>query len=278
MCELNNSKRYTSEANELNLTRALICLERIPPRDSSQKWFSVYCVCARARMFVFVIFFCCSLASTEKMQVNRIHCCRSVLDVQMWLAIFLGVCAIGGTVSPFKNRPTGGSVNSGVMLNTANLPNLINQVHNHGHGHGHSVRPPAHVIFGGGGGSGSGGDKYHQYQTPAHGWHHPHHYHYHHTNPQHHHYTSTTHTHKRQFRNPFDVIYEWRQLDFEYPSFLDRQRAILNGDFIPTNNLPLGVDRWRNRLFVTMPRWKNGVPASLATLPLPAIERSPPMR
>lgn len=74
------------------------------------------------------------------------------------------------------------------------------------------------------------------------------------------------------------MIYEWRQLDFEYPTFTQRQQAILSGDFIPTNNLPLGVDRWRNRLFITMPRWRNGVPASLASLPLPAIESSPPLR
>lgn len=52
----------------------------------------------------------------------------------------------------------------------------------------------------------------------------------------------------------------------------------MNGDFIPTNAVPLGVDRWRNRLFVTIPRWKNGIPASLATLSLPSLERSPPMR
>lgn len=64
----------------------------------------------------------------------------------------------------------------------------------------------------------------------------------------------------------------------DIPTVVDRQRAILSGDFVPINAVPLGVDRWRNRLFVTMPRWKNGIPASLATLSLPAIERSPPMR
>lgn len=56
---------------------------------------------------------------------------------------------------------------------------------------------------------------------------------------------------KRQFRNPFSVIYEWRQLEYDYATFLERQRAILNGDFVPINNVPLGIDRWRNRLFVT---------------------------
>lgn len=85
--------------------------------------------------------------------------------------------------------------------------------------------------------------------------------------------------HNRQRRNnPFDVVYEWRQLDFQYPSLTQRQQAIISGDFVPANNLPLGIDRWRDRLFVTTPRWKNGVPVSLSTLPLPPRELSPPLR
>lgn len=183
------------------------------------------------------------------------------------LALVIAIVVCCNAFTPFKNRGNGaGTYSGGVMMNTA-LPTqspssgLGSHTHSHGHGHQHqhgsSSRPPAYIF----------GDKYHLYQTPN--YHHPHHFHY-----------SSLHvqTNKRQIRNPFDVIYEWRQLDFEYPTFLDRQRAILSGEFIPTNNLPLGVDRWRNRLFVTMPRWKNGVPATLATLPLPAIERSPAMR
>lgn len=195
--------------------------------------------------------------------MQSMHRVSIVVKAKLLFTFLLCLIGISDGVTPFKNRGNGGSLNSGVMMNTANVPNLINQVHNHGHGH--SVRPTQTMFF---------GDKY-PVQMPAHSYHPPHHhYHYHHTSASHH----TTQTHKRQFRNPFDVIYEWRQLDFEYPTFLDRQRAILSGDFIPTNNLPLGIDRWRNRLFVTMPRWKNGVPASLATLPLPALDRSPPMR
>lgn len=77
--------------------------------------------------------------------------------------------------------------------------------------------------------------------------------------------------------NPFEIVYQWKILDFQYDSLDERQRAISSGAFVPENNLPLGVDRWRDRLFITMPRWKNGVPASLSWLPLPAVEPSPPM-
>lgn len=112
--------------------------------------------------------------------------------------------------------------------------------------------------------------QHHQHQTPQSS--HPSYHQHHQPHTLHHH-------HNRQRRNnPFNIVYEWRQLDFEYPTFSQRQQAILSGDFIPSNNLPLGVDRWRNRLFITMPRWRNGVPASLASLPLPARETSPSLR
>lgn len=29
--------------------------------------------------------------------------------------------------------------------------------------------------------------------------------------------------------NPFEVIYQWRYLDFEYPTYEARQRALMNG-------------------------------------------------
>lgn len=78
-------------------------------------------------------------------------------------------------------------------------------------------------------------------------------------------------------RNPFEIIYQWQILDFQYPTSAHRARAIASGDFVPENNLPLGVDASGDRLFVTMPRWKNGVPASLAWLPLPPVYTNPPL-
>jgi hypothetical protein len=51
-------------------------------------------------------------------------------------------------------------------------------------------------------------------------------------------------------------------------------------DFIPENNLPLGVDAYGGRLFITTPRWKVGVPVSLSVLPShPAPgNKSPPLQ
>lgn len=183
-------------------------------------------------------------------------------QMQPLVIVLYAVCFVCNAVSPFKNRGSG--MGTGVMMNTANPPpNLFTPIlSSHGHG---GIRPQNYIF----------GDKFPQYQTPVPSYAPPNNFHnkFSHFGPHQH------QNHKpRQFRNPFDIVFEWRQLDFEYPTFLDRQRAILNGDFIPINNVPLGVDRWRNRLFVTMPRWRNGIPASLASLQLPALDRSPPMR
>jgi hypothetical protein len=64
------------------------------------------------------------------------------------------------------------------------------------------------------------------------------------------------------------VAYQWKQIDFEYPSINERQEAIINGTFIQENVIPVGLEVYKNRLFVTLPRWKKGVPASLAYIDL----------
>ncbi|XP_037949633.1 protein yellow-like isoform X1 [Teleopsis dalmanni] len=76
----------------------------------------------------------------------------------------------------------------------------------------------------------------------------------------------------------FDLINEWKFLDFEYPTYVERQQAIKNNEFITENNLPLGIDVYKNRLFITTPRWKDGVPASLSYVPYPTNERSPALK
>lgn len=58
--------------------------------------------------------------------------------------------------------------------------------------------------------------------------------------------------------------YEWKEIDFNYESAAARQEAINNKVFIPANVIPVGLDVHGNRLFLSLPRLKNGVPASLA--------------
>ncbi|ENN70589.1 hypothetical protein YQE_12764, partial [Dendroctonus ponderosae] len=74
---------------------------------------------------------------------------------------------------------------------------------------------------------------------------------------------------------PFKTWYRWKTIDFAYPSSWDRARAIVKGDYIEENNLPLGIEVYKNRVFISLPKWKKGVPVTLAQLPRVPKEESP---
>ncbi|XP_017089271.2 protein yellow [Drosophila bipectinata] len=57
--------------------------------------------------------------------------------------------------------------------------------------------------------------------------------------------------------------YSWNQLDFAFPNNRLKEQAMASGDYIPQNALPVGVEHYGNRLFVTVPRWRDGIPATL---------------
>ncbi|KAG5675251.1 hypothetical protein PVAND_005166 [Polypedilum vanderplanki] len=71
-----------------------------------------------------------------------------------------------------------------------------------------------------------------------------------------------------QANDNLKVVYEWKQIDFEYPNIQERQFAISNGNFIQENVIPVGLEVYKDRLFLTLPRWKKGVAASLAYIDL----------
>uniref|UniRef100_A0A2H8TM52 Protein yellow n=1 Tax=Melanaphis sacchari TaxID=742174 RepID=A0A2H8TM52_9HEMI len=58
-------------------------------------------------------------------------------------------------------------------------------------------------------------------------------------------------------------VFSWRQLDFTFPDQKTRQAAIASGEYVQANNLPLGLEVWRDKLFITVPRWKAGVASTL---------------
>ncbi|XP_065220917.1 protein yellow-like [Planococcus citri] len=79
--------------------------------------------------------------------------------------------------------------------------------------------------------------------------------------------------------NSLQERFSWKIVDFEFPSEDARNEAIRNGEFIPENNLPLGLERWRNKLFVTLPQWKSGTAATLTYIDLDATtEQSPKLK
>lgn len=68
--------------------------------------------------------------------------------------------------------------------------------------------------------------------------------------------------------NKLQTIYQWQEIDFKYNNADDRQNAINNNAFIPQNVIPVAMEIAENRLFLTLPRLKPGVPASLAYIDL----------
>lgn len=67
--------------------------------------------------------------------------------------------------------------------------------------------------------------------------------------------------------NRFKVIFEWNYINFTWPSADALQDAIESGNYIPENNHISGVKQFEDYLYVTVPRMKNGVPATLTRIP-----------
>lgn len=61
----------------------------------------------------------------------------------------------------------------------------------------------------------------------------------------------------------FQVIFEWKSIDFHWQSDDERKHALLRGDYIPANNFLTTVKFWKDKMYLTLPRWKDGVPVTL---------------
>lgn len=57
--------------------------------------------------------------------------------------------------------------------------------------------------------------------------------------------------------------FAWKTVDFTWASPVEKENAIKENRYVPENNLPIGMARWKNKVFVTIPKWKNGVVSSL---------------
>lgn len=58
--------------------------------------------------------------------------------------------------------------------------------------------------------------------------------------------------------NKLNIKYQWKSIEFNHTD-----AAIKNELFIPQNVIPVGMDVHQNRLFLTFPRLKQGVPVTL---------------
>lgn len=49
--------------------------------------------------------------------------------------------------------------------------------------------------------------------------------------------------------------FRWKEVSYEWPSESAKEDAVKTGRYQPENNLPLGLDVWKNKLFITVPRF-----------------------
>lgn len=67
-----------------------------------------------------------------------------------------------------------------------------------------------------------------------------------------------------QSKDNLRVAYEWKEMDYKYENAEARWTAIENHEFRPDNVIPFGLEVYRSRMYIALPRWRDGVPASLA--------------
>uniref|UniRef100_A0A146LMT8 Protein yellow n=1 Tax=Lygus hesperus TaxID=30085 RepID=A0A146LMT8_LYGHE len=58
-------------------------------------------------------------------------------------------------------------------------------------------------------------------------------------------------------------VFRWKQMDFQFADEAARNASIASGEFKHSNNLPLGIEVWEDKVFLTVPRWKSGVVSTL---------------
>lgn len=51
--------------------------------------------------------------------------------------------------------------------------------------------------------------------------------------------------------------FQWKTIDFTWEGG-SKEKAIADKSYIPRNIMPTGLARWKNKLFITIPRWKKG--------------------
>ncbi|CAH2037320.1 unnamed protein product, partial [Iphiclides podalirius] len=79
-------------------------------------------------------------------------------------------------------------------------------------------------------------------------------------------------------REQFRVIYEWNAIDFEWATPGDREAYLNTSRYIPRNVLISGINFYGESIFLTLPRMLDGVPATLATIPVQQVDTAPKLK
>ncbi|XP_055294951.1 protein yellow [Sitodiplosis mosellana] len=77
------------------------------------------------------------------------------------------------------------------------------------------------------------------------------------------------------FSAKLEERFHWKEVSYAWPSDAAKEEAIKSGRYQSENNLPLGLEVWKSKLFITVPRWKSGVASSLNYVDIESKESSP---
>ena len=73
-----------------------------------------------------------------------------------------------------------------------------------------------------------------------------------------------------------EVMHEFVSVRYDWNNETQRQTAIDNGDYIVENNIITGIKLYKDHVYVTVPRWRHGVPSTLnRVVDLPAVGDGP---
>ncbi|XP_059481886.1 protein yellow-like [Neocloeon triangulifer] len=69
-------------------------------------------------------------------------------------------------------------------------------------------------------------------------------------------------------------VFAWKQVDFNFSNNSVREEALKSGTYDPKQALPLGIAYYEGRVFISLPKWKAGTPATLTTVPFDAAKNT----
>lgn len=72
----------------------------------------------------------------------------------------------------------------------------------------------------------------------------------------------------------FREIFRWNTIEIAWPSEEIRTKVLDRNEYIPENNPIAGIKFWKKRMFLTVPRWKHGVPVTLGVTSAEPVNRN----
>ncbi|XP_060535472.1 protein yellow-like [Cylas formicarius] len=64
----------------------------------------------------------------------------------------------------------------------------------------------------------------------------------------------------------FKVVRQWTHLNYTWRSQAEYKDALKTGRYVPQNNAPVGIKIYGNTLYVSVPKYRKGVPVTLTTV------------